>query len=88
MIDALSEARDRLCMLLDVSAIDVLDDVLMDALTTVVVGVGVDMLAGVDFTVLTVVVIDLEFAVALSCAADMLTDVVRVIDLEFAVSLP
>ena len=59
MVDVLSDEWDRefVNMLLDVWTIDSRDDVLIDSLTTITVGVGVDMLADVEVAV----VIALEF---------------------------
>ena len=62
-------------MSFDVWSIDVWDDVTTDSLTTATVGVGVDILADVEVTVLVAVVISLEFEESLLCAVDVLYDV-------------
>ena len=78
VIDVLSDVGDRrgfINTLPDVWTIDVWDDAVIDSLTTVTVGVGVDMLTDVEVPVLVAVVIDLEFAVSLSYAVYVLADV-------------
>ena len=61
--------------LLEVLITAVWDDVLSGAVTTVTVGVSVDMLADVEVTVLVAMVITLEFVVSLSYVVDALADV-------------
>ena len=61
--------------LLEVLTTAVWDDVLIGAVTTVTVGVSVDMLADVEVTVLVAMVITLEFVVSLSYVVDALADV-------------
>ena len=61
--------------LLEVLITAVWDDVLIGAVTTVTVGVSVDMLADVEVTVLVAMVITLEFVVSLSYVVDALADV-------------
>ena len=70
MIDVLSDVRDWTFILL-VLTVDVRDDVLIDALTTITFVVGVEMPADVDVAI----VLDLEFAVPLSCAEDVMAEV-------------
>ena len=72
VLGALSDGRDRLLInvVLDVLTIDVRDDVLINSVTTVTVGVGVAMLADVEVTELVAVTITLEFAAPLLYAVD------------------
>ena len=68
-------------MLLEVLTIDVRADVVTDALTAAIVNIGVDMLADVmEFIILPVSVIALEFAVPLSYPVDVPVGMCRFID--------